>query len=97
MLMKKFTLLFLSMFCMLGAAVAQDNGDGKDDGKDDGNAAFEIKRFLKIIYIQLVSHLWIYLLGLVESVDLVTLCYGKWLMLKCILPNVIGQHLTKSV
>ena len=27
MLMKKFTLLFLSMFCMLGAAVAQDNGD----------------------------------------------------------------------
>ena len=27
MLMKRFTLLFLSMFCMLGAAVAQDNGD----------------------------------------------------------------------
>ncbi len=30
--MKKFTLLFLSVFCMLGAAVAQDNGDGKDEG-----------------------------------------------------------------
>ena len=43
MLMKKFTLLFLSMFCMLGAAVAQDNGDGKDDGKDDGNAAFALE------------------------------------------------------
>ena len=41
--MKKFTLLFLSMFCMLGAAVAQDNGDGKDDGKDDGNAAFALE------------------------------------------------------
>ena len=27
MLMKKFTLLFLSLFCMLGTAVAQDNGD----------------------------------------------------------------------
>ncbi len=39
MLMKKFTLLFLSMFCMLGAAVAQDNGDGKDDG----NAAFALE------------------------------------------------------
>ena len=38
MLMKKFTLLFLSMFCMLGVAVAQDNGDGKDDG----NAAFAL-------------------------------------------------------
>ena len=37
--MKKFTLLFLSMFCMLGAAVAQDNGDGKDDG----NAAFALE------------------------------------------------------
>ena len=36
--MKKFTLLFLSMFCMLGVAVAQDNGDGKDDG----NAAFAL-------------------------------------------------------
>ena len=43
MLMKKFTLLFLSMFCMLGAAVAQDNGDGKDEGKDDGNAAFALQ------------------------------------------------------
>ena len=41
--MKKFTLLFLSMFCMLGAAVAQDNGDGKDEGKDDGNAAFALE------------------------------------------------------
>lgn len=41
--MKKFTLLFLSMFCMLGAAVAQDNGDGKDDGKDDGNATFALE------------------------------------------------------
>lgn len=39
MLMKKFTLLFLSMFCMLGVAVAQDNGDGKDDG----NAAFALE------------------------------------------------------
>lgn len=39
MLMKKFTLLFLSMFCMLGAAVAQDNGDGKDEG----NAAFALE------------------------------------------------------
>ena len=39
MLMKKFTLLFLSMFCMQGAAVAQDNGDGKDDG----NAAFALE------------------------------------------------------
>lgn len=37
--MKKFTLLFLSVFCMLGAAVAQDNGDGKDDG----NAAFALE------------------------------------------------------
>ena len=37
--MKKFTLLFLSMFCMLGTAVAQDNGDGKDDG----NAAFALE------------------------------------------------------
>lgn len=41
--MKKFTLLFLSMFCMLGAAVAQDNGDGKDEGKDDGNVAFALE------------------------------------------------------
>ena len=41
--MKKFTLLFLSMFCMLGTAVAQDNGDGKDEGKDDGNAAFALE------------------------------------------------------
>ena len=41
--MKKFTLLFLSMFCMLGTAVAQDNGDGKDEGKDDGNAAFALQ------------------------------------------------------
>ena len=31
------------MFCMLGAAVAQDNGDGKDEGKDDGNAAFALE------------------------------------------------------
>ncbi len=37
--MKKFTLLFLSMFCMLGAAVAQDNGDGKDEG----DAAFALE------------------------------------------------------
>ena len=41
--MKKFTLLFLSMFCMLGTAVAQDNGDGKDEGKDDGDAAFALE------------------------------------------------------
>ena len=41
--MKRFTLLFLSMFCMLGTAVAQDNGDGKDEGKDDGNAAFALE------------------------------------------------------
>ena len=39
MLMKKFTLLFLSMFCMLGVAVAQDNGDGKDEG----DAAFALE------------------------------------------------------
>ena len=39
MLMKRFTLLFLSMFCMLGAAVAQDNGDGKDEG----DAAFALE------------------------------------------------------
>ena len=39
MLMKKFTLLFLSMFCMLGAAVAQD----KADGKDEGNVAFALE------------------------------------------------------
>lgn len=37
--MKKFTLLFLSMFCMLGVAVAQDNGDGKDEG----DAAFALE------------------------------------------------------
>ena len=37
--MKRFTLLFLSMFCMLGAAVAQDNGDGKDEG----DAAFALE------------------------------------------------------
>ncbi len=37
--MKKFTLLFLSVFCMLGAAVAQDNGDGKDEG----DAAFALE------------------------------------------------------
>ena len=43
MLMKRFTLLFLSMFCMLGAAVAQDNGDGKDEGKDEGDAAFALE------------------------------------------------------
>ncbi|MBE6285225.1 MAG: hypothetical protein E7093_02090 [Bacteroidales bacterium] len=41
--MKKFTLLFLSMFCMLGTAVAQDNGDGKDEGKDDGDVAFALE------------------------------------------------------
>lgn len=41
--MKKFTLLFLSMFCMLGTAVAQDNGDGKDEGKDEGDAAFALE------------------------------------------------------
>lgn len=41
--MKKFTLLFLSVFCMLGTAMAQDNGDGKDEGKDDGNAAFALE------------------------------------------------------
>ena len=39
MLMKRFTLLLLSMFCMLGAAVAQDNGDGKDEG----DAAFALE------------------------------------------------------
>ena len=37
--MKKFTLLFLSMFCMLGAAVAQD----KADGKDEGDVAFALE------------------------------------------------------
>ena len=31
------------MFCMLGTAVAQDNGDGKDEGKDDGDAAFALE------------------------------------------------------
>ena len=37
--MKKFLLLFMSMFFMLGTSVAQD----KADGKDEGNAAFALE------------------------------------------------------
>ena len=37
--MKKFLLLFASMFFMLGTSVAQDKGDGKDEG----NAAFGLE------------------------------------------------------
>ena len=37
--MKKFLLLFVSMFFMLGTSVAQD----KADGKDEGNAAFALE------------------------------------------------------
>ena len=37
--MKKFLLLFMSMFLMLGTSVAQDKGDGKDEG----NAALALE------------------------------------------------------